>query len=76
MRAKKLTAYIPTVHGKPAKFCNDFQLCIGGGSNWHVVPVMSLREVRRQIRASIMNRLADGLPADPPSKYGYVRIRL
>jgi hypothetical protein len=76
MRERKdgQTAYLPTVHGKPAMFCNDYQLCIGGGRNWHVVPVRSLREVRRQIAASMTNRARDGF-TDEPKKYGYVLIR-
>jgi hypothetical protein len=74
-RKDEQTAYLPTVHGQPARFCNDYQLCVGGGRNWHVVPVRSLREVRRQIAASRINRARDGF-TDEPNKYGYVLIRL
>jgi hypothetical protein len=68
-----IIGYIPTVNGRPSVFFDNYQLCIGGGRRFHVVIVPSLREVRRQIQASIRNRRKDGLDASL-SAYGYVRV--
>lgn len=76
MSQKPRTMYLPTVYGRPARFCEDYQLCIGGGRRFYVEPLTSLRAVRRQIAESKKNRSADGFNDDEPNKYGYVRIKV
>lgn len=69
------TYYLHTINGKPATYYPGDQICYVTKYGDAGVLVKSLRQIRREQKASIKFRQSKGIPEDG-SDYGYRRVRV